>query len=529
MNAEELIALYEAGERDFQGLDLENIDLRDVDLSCANLRLTNLRNADLSCANLRLTNLNYANLSGADLSGADLSDAYLNDANLRLTDLSDANLTGAIIDSETKLDYKWYCVWKLINSKFNVFDVNLTYDDTDLEEHDNNLIINGIDLTFGDINLSNAELSCAKLEFINLNGANLIGTNFSNSDLSGTNLSDANLKNADLSGTNLSGANLKNADLSGTNLSGANLNWVNLTGAIIDDKTKIDHKWYLAWKIVNGKSDNLIKNYYQLSLFNLLNNSFDYNQYIGKDLSSSYLHNLDLIGLNLSFSIFCRADCQNANFTNTNLYCANFHDANLRGANFTNADLRYAILIGADLRGADFTNADLRHINFHGVDLTKSNTEGAKFTTFDDISCSWNQLNDNQFEELCYDILREKHKLTNIDKIGNSRSRDGGRDIVFFKGVDINKKPIKWIAQCKLKSDKRSLGSSQVTDISDMLVAQEAKGFCIMTSGIIDATLHDKLDALRDRNGIEVEKWSYLEIERFLAEHPEIKARYFKD
>ncbi|MEA5619563.1 restriction endonuclease [Cronbergia sp. UHCC 0137] len=140
-------------------------------------------------------------------------------------------------------------------------------------------------------------------------------------------------------------------------------------------------------------------------------------------------------------------------------------------------------------------------------------------------------MDDEQFEKLCYDILREQHKLklTDIDKIDNSRSRDGGRDIVFYKGVDINKKRIKWIAQCKLKSDKRSLGKSQVPDISDMLEVQKAKGFCIMTSGIIGATLHDTLDALGDRKGWEVEKWSYIELERFLAEHPEIKARHFKD
>ncbi|MFO5527649.1 MAG: pentapeptide repeat-containing protein [Cuspidothrix sp.] len=267
--------------------------------------------------------------------------------------------------------------------------------------------------------------------------------------------------------------------------------------------------------------------YYQLSLFN----SFHHDNYVGRDLSNSCLINSDITGLNLTFSILYRADCTNTNFTDTKLYCANFHSADLRGADFTNADLRYAILIGANLKGADFTNADLRYINLHGLDLTDSKTDGAKFTTFDDISCSWNQINDEQFEELCYDILIKQHnlKFTNIDKIGNSRSRDGGRDIVFYKGVDINKKPIKWIAQCKLKSDKRSLGSSQVTDILDMLLAKEAKGFCIMTSSIIDATLHDKLDDLRDKIGIQVEKWSYLEIERFLAEHPEIKARYFKD
>ncbi|MFM5983030.1 MAG: pentapeptide repeat-containing protein [Sphaerospermopsis kisseleviana] len=461
MDAEELIALYEEEERNFQGLDLSGTDLNGANLSSADLSGANLSDTNLSDAYLSDVNLSDADLSGADLSSADLSDANLSNA-----DLSDANLN--------------------------------------------------------DANLARADLSGADLSGANLSDAYLNDANLSDANLSGANLSDVDLSGADLSGADLSGV-----DLSGVDLSGAKLNSVNLTGTIIDDETKLDDKWYFVWQIMNGKLESLKqKPYYQLCLFN----SFDHNHYVGKDLSNACLKNLELTELNLSFSILYRADCQNTNFTDTNLYCANFHSANLRGANFTNADLRYAILIDADLRGADLTNADLRYANLHGVDLKRTkSTKGAKILQFDDISCSWNQLNDDQFEELCYDILREKHKLTNIDKIGNSRSRDGGRDIVFFKGVDINKKPIKWIAQCKLKSDKRSLGSSQVTDISDMLVAQEAKGFCIMTSGIIDATLHDKLDALRDRNGIEVERWSYLEIERFLAEHPEIKARYFKD
>jgi hypothetical protein len=319
----------------------------------------------------------------------------------------------------------------------------------------------------------------------------------------------------DLENIDLSGADLSGADLSGADLSGADLNLANLTGTIIDKKTTIHSKWTIVWKILNKERLDQISEDHenQISLFDI-----PYLNLKCIDLSNSFLKNAKLVRFNLT----------NADFSNSNLHSADLRCANLTGANLTGVNLQEANLIKANLQEADLSNADLRCANISGANLNDTKRDGAIFF---DISCSWNQINDEQFEQLCYDILRKEHnlKLTNIDKIGNSRSRDGGRDIVFYKGIDINNKPIKWIAQCKLKSDKRSLGSSQVTDISDMLVAQEAKGFCIMTSGIIDATLHDKLDALRDKNGIEIEKWSYLEIERFLAEHPEIKARYFKD
>ncbi|MDZ7959703.1 MAG: hypothetical protein RMY34_17775 [Aulosira sp. DedQUE10] len=48
-----------------------------------------------------------------------------------------------------------------------------------------------------------------------------------------------------------------------------------------------------------------------------------------------------------------------------------------------------------------------------------------------------------------------------------------------------------------------------------------------MTNSVIDATLHDRLDYVNEKDGIKIERWSGLEIERFLAEQPEIRARYF--
>jgi len=85
MTAEELLKRYEAGERDFRGVNLSEEILLWADLHGANL----------SGANLRGVNFNWANLSGVDLTGADLSEADLAWANLSKADLSEANLSGA--------------------------------------------------------------------------------------------------------------------------------------------------------------------------------------------------------------------------------------------------------------------------------------------------------------------------------------------------------------------------------------------------------------------------------------------------
>jgi hypothetical protein len=130
MTREELIEAYNAGRRDFSGVDLSHADLRDVTLSDVtlggaklnkakligtrlsgvDLSFADLSFADLSFADLSFADLNYADLIGAQLIGAQLIGANLRDANLRgaqligailggadlgCADLSDANLSGA--------------------------------------------------------------------------------------------------------------------------------------------------------------------------------------------------------------------------------------------------------------------------------------------------------------------------------------------------------------------------------------------------------------------------------------------------
>ncbi|NJR66018.1 MAG: protein kinase [Leptolyngbyaceae cyanobacterium CRU_2_3] len=118
--AEELLAAYAKGKRDFTSHDLSLLNLQKMDLSGANfhqakLHKINFQNANLmntdfgraslSQATLRNANLarsylSHADLAGADLRGADLSYAYLSHANLRGANLCGADLTGAKVSDE---------------------------------------------------------------------------------------------------------------------------------------------------------------------------------------------------------------------------------------------------------------------------------------------------------------------------------------------------------------------------------------------------------------------------------------------
>lgn len=120
LNADDLVAAYAKGKRDFTSYDLSSLNLHKSDLSGANfhqarllksnLQGANLFNADFGRASLAQTNLrnanlarsylSYADLGGADLRGADLSYAYLSNANLRGANLCGADLTGAKVTDE---------------------------------------------------------------------------------------------------------------------------------------------------------------------------------------------------------------------------------------------------------------------------------------------------------------------------------------------------------------------------------------------------------------------------------------------
>ncbi|MGB5962619.1 MAG: pentapeptide repeat-containing protein [Coleofasciculaceae cyanobacterium] len=154
MDVKELLARYEAGERDFCEINLSGADLSYADLCGADLSHSNLRGANLSAAKLSGTNLFFADLSNTDLRAAYLSGAYLSNA-----DLSASNLFGA----------KLFCACLL------------------------------------DVNLRDANLCDSELAGVNLVYADLTNTNLTNADLSYANLYLTNFTNATLTGAKLDG------------------------------------------------------------------------------------------------------------------------------------------------------------------------------------------------------------------------------------------------------------------------------------------------------------------------------------
>jgi len=88
--------------------------------------------------------------------------------------------------------------------------------------------------------------------------------------------------------------------------------------------------------------------------------------------------------------------------------------------------------------------------------------EAVEFLKPSNIEFDWSLISDEKFEELCYVILSqsEKYDWEKIQRMGHSRSRDGGRDLVvesrtYFRHIPVKK----LIIQCKLIISKNS-GSS---------------------------------------------------------------------
>lgn len=148
----------------------------------------------------------------------------------------------------------------------------------------------------------------------------------------------------------------------------------------------------------------------------------------------------------------------------------------------------------------------------------------------DNQHLDWQLIDDEAFETLCYDLIYAHPAFDHetIRKMGHSRSRDGGRDIIVWTQPVAYRQPSKkFVFQCKLVTSKKSLGKRDVPDIGDMLEQYCAEGFGIMTSATIDATLFDAADAICERRSLSQKHFSVFEIERFLNQRPELRRKFF--
>lgn len=86
-------------------------------------------------------------------------------------------------------------------------------------------------------------------------------------------------------------------------------------------------------------------------------------------------------------------------------------------------------------------------------------------------------------------------------------------------------RPAPVLVMAPLGKDK-ALGGKNVS-VSDVVDQFGAGGFGVMTSGLIDATLYDKVEQIANNRSIDRDWWDQLRLERFLAENTDIKNRYF--
>lgn len=146
-----------------------------------------------------------------------------------------------------------------------------------------------------------------------------------------------------------------------------------------------------------------------------------------------------------------------------------------------------------------------------------------------DIQLSWDEFDDEKFENLCYDIIYHLPQFDNktIRKMGKSRSRDGGRDITVYTNERPGNPKKLYIFQCKFTKAGTSLTTQKVENISDTVVQYGGQGYGVMTPVVIDAALYDRIDSICEKFKIESHNWSILEIERFIARHPKLRERHF--
>jgi uncharacterized protein YjbI with pentapeptide repeats len=230
--------------------------------------------------------------------------------------------------------------------------------------------------------LSGLNLRGANLSHADLSGANLSRAQLSEAQLGGANLRAADLRRARLSRAQMNGSDLSGADLRGSDLRDANLREAVLLGAIVDDTTRLDERWRVAWEIVNQGADGR-----NLSGVNLS----------GAQLAQARLAGADLSGASLSSSNLRGADLRNANLHGAGLDFAELQGADLTGADLEGVELTFPKLDSTTridpkwrlaweidskgLPGADLAGVDLSRANLHGGKLEGANLSGANLSS----------------------------------------------------------------------------------------------------------------------------------------------------
>lgn len=149
------------------------------------------------------------------------------------------------------------------------------------------------------------------------------------------------------------------------------------------------------------------------------------------------------------------------------------------------------------------------------------------------IEFNWAQLSDEDFEDLCCDILREE-QFINVKRISGPGSGDGGRDIIAEEQINLKvgyQLLYKYFIQCKnYFGSKTSIGPRMIREYA---VNAEMNGydiFLMITSYDLSSNAKEqaeKMNSDRARN-VKVYYWTQSELVSKLNQHPQLVDKYFK-
>ncbi|HEX8211774.1 MAG TPA: restriction endonuclease [Longimicrobium sp.] len=144
----------------------------------------------------------------------------------------------------------------------------------------------------------------------------------------------------------------------------------------------------------------------------------------------------------------------------------------------------------------------------------------------------WSEsIDDERFELLIMELVRREPSVLWVRKVGSSKDRDGGRDLLATwttpplpgEALSLDETPSRErrvIVQCK--AYRRPVDKSRVRDIRDLLEHHDANGYLLAVSSTITSGLFDHLDHLRRRGRFWIDWWTRTEIEEKLQAHPDI-------
>ena len=355
--------------------DLSNVNLAATDLSNMNFKGRNLSDtiltgADLTDSILTGTDLSGANLSYVDLSEHDLTGTNLSNTILFRTDLSGIDLRTITLDNA---DFRYAILSEsklldslLVNNNFDyalLDDINFAGKDLSSSSF-HTVKLDGSDMQ--NTNLSNAKF--IQVDFTKIENKSLAGANMDNTSLAHSNLSDVDLSGVTIVETNFWKTDLSDVDFTVTDpteglvFMEANLSNSNFEGVDLSPKQ-------LFFNIFENKAYLLSGQTQSSEVLQILRNEL-FGQFSTVLIISSEVRGNDLAVNYIYYSIFSKANLENANFKNAILWHTNFYSADL-----ANADLS-----GADLRNAYFGNADLSYANLEGANLEGAILDNAILT-----------------------------------------------------------------------------------------------------------------------------------------------------